>query len=123
MFEVESKNATRTRWAYNDAAMTILATARLRLEPCNDNHQQGLHRVNRDPEAAQRMAAFAFDTLKSGLLCAVCHPANTASSGVMKKLGMQYRRNERWYEMDTAVYDMTQADWQARQDGAMTAKN
>jgi len=28
---------------------------------------------------------------------------------------MQYRRNERWYDMDTAVYDMTLADWLMRQ--------
>jgi len=176
--------------------MTILTTARLRLEPCDDRHLQGLHQVNRDPdvmryitgrpdtledtqamidrvkarwadtgyswwcfielaseevigagcvqhlgrersnpletgwrlrrdkwghgyasEAAQRMAAFAFETLKGELLCAVCDPANTASSNVMKKLGMQYRRNERWYDMDTAVYDMTLADWRVRQAG------
>jgi RimJ/RimL family protein N-acetyltransferase len=174
--------------------MTILTTLRLRLEPCNDSHLQGLHQVNLDPEvmryitgrpdtledtqamidrikarwadtgyswwcfielgleevigagciqhlgcdrnnpletgwrlrrdkwgqgfaseAAERMAAFAFETPKGELLCAVCDPANTASSNVMKKLGMQYRRNERWYGMETAVYDMTLADWRGRQ--------
>ncbi len=179
--------------------MTILTTARLRLEPCNDHHLQGLHVVNRDPEvmryitgrpdtiedtqtmidrikarwadtgyswwcfielasgevigagciqhlgrdrnnpletgwrlrrdkwgqgyaseAAERMAGFAFETLKGDLLCAVCDPANTASSNVMKKLGMQYRRNERWYDMETAVYDMTLADWQSRRDTRRT---
>ncbi|HEX8954688.1 MAG TPA: GNAT family N-acetyltransferase [Burkholderiaceae bacterium] len=174
--------------------MTILTTARMRLEPINDSHLQGLHQVNRDPEvmryitgrgdtledtqkmidivkerwatfgyswwcfieldseevigagciqhlgrdrnnpletgwrlrrdkwgqgfaseAAGRMAAFAFDTLKGGLLCAVCDPANTASSNVMKKLGMQYRGIERWYDLDMARYDMSLTDWLGRQ--------
>lgn len=173
--------------------MTILHTARLRLEPCNDSHLQGFYNVNRHAEvmryitgkpdsladtqlmidrvkarwaefgfswwcfielateevigagciqylgrdsknpletgwrlradkwgqgfaseAAQCMARFAFETLNAPLLCAVCDPRNTASSHVMVKLGMQYRRNERWYDMDTAVYDMTRADWDAR---------
>jgi RimJ/RimL family protein N-acetyltransferase len=180
--------------------MTILHTARLRLEPCNDTHLQGLFNVNRhaevmryitgrpdvledtqimidrvkarwaefgfswwcfielateevigagciqhlgrDPnnpletgwrlrpdkwgqgfasEAAERMAAFAFDALQAPLLCAVCDPRNKASSHVMEKLGMQYRRNERWYDMDTAVYDMTRADWDARRNGGVSA--
>jgi RimJ/RimL family protein N-acetyltransferase len=174
--------------------MTILTTARLRLEPCNDDHLQGLHQVNLDPEvmryitgrpdtladtqamidrvkarwadtgyswwcfielgteeligagciqhigrdnknpleigwrlrrdkwgqgfaseAAERMAAFAFETLKGDSLCAVCDPANTASSHVMKKLGMRYRGNERWYDMETAAYEMTREDWLKRQ--------
>ena len=30
--------------------MTILTTVRMRLEPINDSHLQGLHQVNRDPE-------------------------------------------------------------------------
>ena len=174
--------------------MTILTTARLRFEPMNDSHLQGLHQVNRDPEvmryitgrgdtledtqkmidtvkerwvrfgyswwcfieqdseevigagciqhlgreranpletgwrlrrdkwgqgfaseAANRMAAYAFDTLEGELLCAVCDPANTASSNVMQKLGMQYRGIERWYDLDMARYDMSRADWQQRQ--------
>jgi len=32
----------------------------------------------------------------------------------MKKLGMQYRGQERWYDMDTAVYAMTREDWIAQ---------
>ncbi|MCU6434415.1 GNAT family N-acetyltransferase [Undibacterium sp. Jales W-56] len=65
-------------------------------------------------EAAQAMAGFAFDTLQGELLCAVCHQDNQGSAHVMKKLGMQYRGIERWYDMDTAVYEMTQVDWRAR---------
>lgn len=181
--------------------MTILHTARLRLEPCNDSHLQGLHQINLDPEvmryitgrpdtledtqamidrvkarwddtgyswwafielgseemigagciqhlgrnnanpleigwrlrrdkwgqgfaseAAERMATFAFETLKSELLCAVCDPANTASSNVMKKLGMRYRGIEHWYDLDLAVYDMTRADWQKRAVNPVTKR-
>ncbi len=69
-------------------------------------------------EAAQAMAAFAFETVKAPLLTAVCQPANTASSHVMEKLGMHYRGLERWYDMECAVYAMTDADWRARQSAA-----
>lgn len=174
--------------------MTILTTARLRLEPFNDHHFEGLFRMNsqpevmryitgrpdtpedtratidrvkqrwleygfswwsfieldsneligagciqylgRDPanpleigwrlrkdkwsqgfasEAARTMASFAFDTVGGDSLYAVCHPDNHASAHVMKKLGMQYRGIERWYDMDTAVYSIDRAGWVARQ--------
>ena len=173
--------------------MTILTTQRLRLEPINDTHLEGLFKMNSDPqvmryisgkadtredtlamvervkarwvefgfswwsfieletneiigagciqhlgrdpanpleigwrlrqdkwgqgyasEAAQCMAAFAFETLKADLLCAVCQPENVGSAHVMKKLGMRYRGLERWYEMDTAAYEMTDSDWKSR---------
>jgi RimJ/RimL family protein N-acetyltransferase len=173
--------------------MTILTTQRLRLEPFNDTHLDGLFRMNSDPEvmryitgkadtredtmamvervkarwiefgfswwsfieqdtneiigagcvqhlgrdpanpleigwrlrqdkwgqgfaseAAQHMAAFAFEKLNAKRLCAVCQPENLGSAHVMKKLGMHYRGLERWYEMDTAVYEMTGSDWKSR---------
>ncbi|MEJ2795812.1 GNAT family N-acetyltransferase [Iodobacter sp. LRB] len=62
-------------------------------------------------EAAQAMAAFAFDKLEADSLYAVCHQDNHGSAHVMKKLGMQYRGTERWYEMDTAVWSMDKAAW------------
>ncbi len=65
-------------------------------------------------EAAQAMAAFAFDTLHSPDLVAVCDPDNHASSHVMKKLGMRYRGLEHWYNRDMAVYAMQAADFQRR---------
>jgi RimJ/RimL family protein N-acetyltransferase len=64
-------------------------------------------------EAAQAMTTFAFDTLHSDYLCAVCHSENLASAKVMQRLGMQYRGIERWYDMDTAVYAMTRSEWEA----------
>lgn len=62
-------------------------------------------------EAARAMAAFAFDHLKAESLYAVCHQDNHRSAHVMKKLGMQYRGIERWYEMDTAVWSIDKANW------------
>ncbi|WP_354360992.1 GNAT family N-acetyltransferase [Undibacterium sp. GrIS 1.8] len=173
--------------------MSLLHTQRLRLEPFNDEHLDGLFRLNSDPEvmryitgkpetreetiamierikarwiefgfswwsfieletneligagciqylgrdpanpleigwrlrqdkwgqgfaseAAQRMAAFAFDQIGGDSLFAVCDQENIGSANVMKKLGMQYRGIERWYDMDTLVYTMTRADWEAK---------
>ncbi len=65
-------------------------------------------------EAAQAMAAWAFESLKVPYLCAVCHQDNRASSHVMEKLGMTYKGIERWYEMDCAVYGMSDQQWLAR---------
>ena len=174
-------------------AMTILTTPRLRLEPFNDTHLEGLFTLNSDPlvmryitgkpdtreevvagiarikarwtsvgyswwsfieletneiigagciqhleqdpanpleigwrlrsdkwhqgfasEAAHRMAAYAFNTLGTDLLCAICDQENAASSHLMKKLGMHFRGIERWHEMDHAVYQMTVSDWTSR---------
>lgn len=170
--------------------MTILTTARLRLEPVSDEHLEGLYALNsqpevmryisgkpetreetvamierikqrwielgyswwtfveirsgevigmgcvqhlaRDPanplelgwrlrpeywhqgyasEAAQCMAAFAFDQLGVPLLCAVCHVENLPSAKVMERLGMRFRGVERWYELDCKVYQMDRAAW------------
>lgn len=66
-------------------------------------------------EAARAMAAFAFETVGTPLLLAVCNPANTASSRVMERLGMGYRGLERWYDSDCATYAMTRDQWSARQ--------
>jgi len=66
-------------------------------------------------EAARAMAAFAFETVQTPLLLAVCNPANTASSTVMERLGMRYRGLERWYDSDCATYEMTRDAWSARQ--------
>lgn len=66
-------------------------------------------------EAAQHMAAFAFDTLRAPQLLAVCHPDNHASARVMQRLGMRYRGIERWYARDCATYAITADEWRTRQ--------
>lgn len=65
-------------------------------------------------EAARTMAGWAFDSLKTPLLVSVCHVDNHASAKVMQRLGMRYRGVERWYDMDTSAYEITQSEWAAR---------
>ncbi|MDN3920622.1 GNAT family N-acetyltransferase [Roseateles violae] len=65
-------------------------------------------------EAAQRMAAFAFDELRAPLLRAVCDPQNQASARVMQRLGMRFCGIERWYEADCAAYEIDATGWRAR---------
>jgi ribosomal-protein-alanine N-acetyltransferase len=67
-------------------------------------------------EAARCMAGFAFETVGTPSLCAVCHPENVKSARVMERLGMSYRGIERRYEMDTRVYALTRDEW-IRQSG------
>ena len=74
-----------------------------------DKWQQGFA-----SEAAQRMAAFAFEEIGTDLLYAVCHQENNSSAQVMKKLGMHYRGIETWYEMEMFVYTMTASNWKTR---------
>lgn len=62
-------------------------------------------------EAARHMVGWAFKTLQPALICAVCDPANSASSSVMKRLGMTYTGTGRWYDMDCERYDITAAQW------------
>ena len=65
-------------------------------------------------EAAERMARFAFDGLEAPLLCAICDPANTRSSRVMRKLGMQLRGEEVWHGQAVLAYQIDRATWSAR---------
>lgn len=62
-------------------------------------------------EAAHALAAYGFDTLGADKLCAVCHPENRNSSRVMERLGMHYKGDEIWYEMNTSIYEITRAEW------------
>ncbi|MDR3435147.1 GNAT family N-acetyltransferase [Telmatospirillum sp.] len=75
-----------------------------RLRP--DHWHQGLA-----SEAAQAMAGFAFETVGAPVLLAVAAQKNIASRRVMERLGMRFRGIERWYDTDTATYEMTRADW------------
>lgn len=65
-------------------------------------------------EAAQHMAAFAFDSVRPPQLLAICDPDNHASAKVMLRLGMRYRGIERWYEHDCATYAITADEWRGR---------
>ena len=62
-------------------------------------------------EAARGMAEYAFTTLHSPDLTAVCHPDNAASAKVMERLGMTFRGMETWYDMQTRAYYMTREQY------------
>ncbi len=64
-------------------------------------------------EAALAIGDHAFDTQKPEELLAVCHPSNAASSGVMKRIGMQHVGLQRWYGMDQTTYRVSAAAWAA----------
>jgi RimJ/RimL family protein N-acetyltransferase len=66
-------------------------------------------------EAARTMAGWAFETLDALRLVAVCLPGNDNSAKVMQKLGMRYRGLETWYDRPHAAYELTRAEWLARQ--------
>ena len=63
-------------------------------------------------EAARAMGDFAFRVLAAERLYAVCHPQNTASESVMKRLGMRCRGLEQWYARDVTTYEVTRPEWQ-----------
>lgn len=65
-------------------------------------------------EAAQRMAAFAFDDLAAPELIAVRDPDNAASERVMGRLGMKYRGMERWYGRPVATHALSREGWLQR---------
>ncbi len=73
-----------------------------------DHWRQGLA-----TEAAQAIASFAFDDLHADELYAVCHPDNTASANVMKRLGLQYRGLQTWYGKNVATYQTTAGQWRS----------
>ena len=69
-------------------------------------------------EAAQRMAAFAFDTFPIQELVAVRAPENLDSGRVMDRLGMSFRGLEPWYGTTVAVHVISRSEWQCRRAGA-----
>jgi RimJ/RimL family protein N-acetyltransferase len=62
-------------------------------------------------EAAFAMGDWAFDAFRPDELLAVCEPANTASSSVMKRLGMRDLGLQRWYGKDMATFGITAEEW------------
>jgi RimJ/RimL family protein N-acetyltransferase len=64
-------------------------------------------------EAATAIVDFAFDVRAAQELLAVCHPENTASAGVMARLGMQDQGLQRWYGREMTTYRIDAARWRA----------
>jgi RimJ/RimL family protein N-acetyltransferase len=64
-------------------------------------------------EAGFAIGDFAFERFRADELLAVCHPENTASSSVMKRLGMQELGLQRWYGKDVTTCRIDAAQWRA----------
>jgi RimJ/RimL family protein N-acetyltransferase len=64
-------------------------------------------------EAAFAMGDWAFDTFEPPELLAVCDPANTASSNVMRRLGMHDRGLQRWYGKQMTTFGIAADEWRA----------
>jgi len=59
----------------------------------------------------------AFDTVGLSLVFAITKPENLSSQGVMKRLGMSYRKNVTYKEIEAVWFDIDRATWQAGQSG------
>jgi len=57
----------------------------------------------------------AFDTVGLSLVFAITKPENLSSQGVMKRLGMTYRKNVIYKEIEAVWFDIDRATWQAEQ--------
>ena len=64
-------------------------------------------------EAAEAIAAFAFDTWQPDELLAVCIPENTASANVMARLGMRHDGLQHWYGREMTTYRLSAEAWRA----------
>ncbi|MEA2646890.1 MAG: hypothetical protein QOE92_1973 [Chloroflexota bacterium] len=68
-------------------------------------------------EAAAAAVDWGFRALGLERIVAVAFPENRASQQVMKKLGMRYLRDGRWWGHDLVQYGITREEWEARHDG------
>ena len=62
-------------------------------------------------EAALR---FAFERRNLESVFAITKPDNHASQAVMKRLGMQYRKNVVYKDVDAVWFDISRSDWMGR---------
>jgi ribosomal-protein-alanine N-acetyltransferase len=67
-------------------------------------------------EAAAESLRFGFDQAELEEIFAITLPTNTASRGVMEKIGMRYRRETAWKGFDIVYYDIDRATWQSRRN-------
>jgi len=65
-------------------------------------------------EAAEEMAAFAFNRFPLQELLAVRHAENINSGHVMDRLGMRFRGVESWYGMSLATHVLSREQWLQR---------
>jgi [ribosomal protein S5]-alanine N-acetyltransferase len=78
-------------------------------------------------EAAEAVVRYAMATVGLHRIVARCHPENTASAGVMRKIGMQYEGRQRevmWMKgawWDFLVYSILEHEWKERNGVAPAA--
>ena len=58
-------------------------------------------------EMAQAALRFGFEKCGHDRIVAIAKPVNAASIRVMDKLGMRFKRNARYYEIDVVEYEIT----------------
>jgi ribosomal-protein-alanine N-acetyltransferase len=66
-------------------------------------------------EAAQAVLEYGFTILHLDRIIALAKIENIASRKVMEKIGMQYRKNARYWGILCAYYDITKADYAPEQ--------
>ena len=62
-------------------------------------------------EAARAALDFGFRTAELGLIFAVTRPDNLASQAVMKRLGLVYRRDVVYRDVDSVWFDIDRSGW------------
>jgi len=67
-------------------------------------------------EASHRALQYAFEELELERIVAVALPENKASWRVMEKLGMQYEKDDHFYDNDCVYYSLQREDWLALQE-------
>ncbi len=61
-------------------------------------------------EIAAATARFAFDRVRLARLVAIAYPANTASTRVMRKIGMRFEEHWRWRGIEVVRYALEAGD-------------
>ena len=65
-------------------------------------------------EAAQAAVAFGFETIGLPAIFAITRVDNTASQAVVKRLGLEYRRNAGYRGIEVRWFDITREAWAER---------
>jgi ribosomal-protein-alanine N-acetyltransferase len=63
------------------------------------------------PEAARACLRYAFEELQLERVVAITRPENAASRRVLDKLGLQYERDARFYDIDCVLYAITRDEY------------
>ena len=62
-------------------------------------------------ETAEAALDYGFGTLRLKMIFAITKPDNTASQAVMRRLGLTYRKNVVYRDIDAAWFDIDRRSW------------